>query len=89
MSYPEGAPYPVDQALGVLEGKLSDIIQSSSLVAPEDAWPKQILAVIAQTQDHADAITAAYDMVDAATKADTIVYITVTEGDDAFIYYGQ
>lgn len=89
MSFPEGSPYPIDQAYGVLEGKLSDILQSSALVAPEDAWPKQILAVIAQTPEHADAIAAAYDMVDAATKADTIVYVTVTGGDDGFIYYNQ
>jgi hypothetical protein len=26
-------------------------------------------------------------MVDTATKADTIVFVTVTEGDDDFIYY--
>jgi hypothetical protein len=89
MSFPEGAPYPVDQALGVLEGRLDDILQSSALVAPEDAWPKQILAVVAQTPDHAAAIASAYGMIDPATKADTIVYVTVTEGDDAFIYYNQ
>lgn len=89
MSFPEGAPYPVDQALGVLEGKLDDILQSSALVAPEDAWPKQILSVIAQTPEHADAIAAAYAMIDPATKADTIVYVTVTEGEDAFLYYNQ
>ena len=87
MSFPEGAPYPVMQAYDVLEGKLADILESSVNVAPQDAWPKQILAVVAQTQDHADAIEAAYAMVDAATKADTIVYVTVTEGDDDFIYY--
>ncbi len=87
MSFPEGAPYPVSQAYDVLEGKLADILQSSANVAPEDAWPKQILAVIAQTPDHATAIEQAYDMVAEATKADTIVYVTVTEGDDDFIYY--
>ena len=87
MSYPEGAEYPVTQAYDVLEGKLADILQSSANVAPQDAWEKQILAVIAQTPVHADAIHQAYSMVDAATKADTIVVVTVTEGDDAFIYY--
>ncbi len=87
MSFPEGAPYPVMQAYGVLEGKLADILESSANVAPQDAWPKQILAVVAQTQDHADAIETAYAMVDPATRADTIVYVTVTDGDDGFIYY--
>ncbi len=87
MSFPEGAPYPVSQAFDVLEGKLADILLSSANVDPQDAWPKQILAVIAQSPDHADAIEQAWAMVDAATKADTIVYVTVTEGDDDFIYY--
>jgi len=86
-SFPKGSPYPVDQAFTVLSGKLSDILQSTANVAPEDAWEKQILAVMAQTPDHALAIEQAYGMVDAATKSDTILVITVTEGDDDFIYY--
>jgi hypothetical protein len=89
MSFPEGAPYPVSQAFDVLDGKLADILLSSANVAPEDAWEKQILAVVAQTPAHADAIAEAYDMVDAATKADTIVLVTTTEGDDHFIYYNN
>ena len=52
-----------------------------------DCWEKQILAVVAQTSGHADAIVQAFAMVDVATKADTIVAVTVTEGEDAFIYY--
>ena len=89
MSFPEGAPYPVTQAFTVLHGKLADILLSSASVAPEDAWKKQILAVIAQTPEHAAAIADAYAMLDATTKADTIVLVTVTEGTDKFIYYGK
>ncbi len=89
VSFPEGTAYPVSQALNVLEGKLSDILQSSMNVAPEDAWEKQILAVIAQTDEHAASLVAAYDMIDPAIKADTIVYVTVTNGDDYFIYYNN
>jgi len=88
-SFPEGDPYPVAQAFDVLFGKLADILQSSVNVDPQDAWEKQILSVIAQTPAHADAIVQAYDMVDAATKADTIVLVTVTEGEDHFIYYNN
>lgn len=87
MSFPEGAEYPLSQAFNVLEGKLADILLSSENVKPEDAWTKQILSVLAQTPEHADAITEAYAMVDEATRADTLVVITVTEGDDDFIYY--
>lgn len=89
MSFPEGAPYPVSQALSVLEGKLDDILQSSMNVAPQDAWEKQILGVIAQTPAHAQAIVDAYAMLDAETKADTIVVVTVTEGVDQFVYYNM
>jgi hypothetical protein len=89
MSFPEGAPYPVSQAFGVLEGKLDDVLQSSANVDPQDAWQKQILSVIAQTPAHAQAIVDAYAMLDAPTKADTIVFVTVTEGTDQFIYYNS
>jgi len=89
MSYPEGAPYPADQALSVLTGKLEDIQKSSANVASEDAWAKQVLAVIAQTPDHAKAIVDAYGKVDAAIKGDTIVLVSVTEGTDQFVYYKQ
>jgi hypothetical protein len=89
MSYPKGAAYPVSQAFSVLDGKLADILQSTMNVAPEDAWQKQILAVIAQTPAHAAAVAQAYGMVSAAHKSDTIVVVTVTEGDDDFIYYNQ
>lgn len=89
LSFPEGAPYPVAQAFDVLDGKLADILLSSANVDPQDAWEKQILSVVAQTTEHADAIVQAYDMVDEATKADTIVVVTVTEGEDDFIYYNN
>lgn len=86
-SFPKGAAYPVSQAYTVLFGKLDDILHSTMNVDPVDAWPKQILAVMAQTPEHAAAIQEAYTMIDAATKSDTIVLITVTEGDDDFLYY--
>ena len=89
MSFPEGAPFPVSQAQSLLEGKLSDILQSSQNVAPEDAWQKQILSVIAQSSDHAMAIGQAYAMVDPAITADTIVLVTVTDGPDQFVYYNN
>jgi hypothetical protein len=87
MSFPEGAPFPLAQAQSLLEGKLGDILLSSSNVAPVDAWEKQILSVLAQTPEHATAIADAWALVDPAVRADTIVYVTLTEGDDAFVYY--
>lgn len=88
-SFPKGAAYPVSQAYDVLEGKLADILLSSASVSAADKWKKQILSILAQDQLHADAMVQAYAMIDAATKADTIVVMTVTEGDDDFIYYNN
>lgn len=88
-SFPKGAAYPVSQAYSVLEGKLSDILLSSASVSAADKWKKQVLSILAQDQVHADAMVQAYAMIDPATKADTIVVMTVTEGDDDFIYYNN
>ena len=63
-----------------------DILVSSANVAPEDAWIKQILSVVAYGPMHRDSLLAAYEMVDPAVKADTLLVITVTDGNDAFIY---
>jgi len=87
VSFPKGTAYPVDQAFTVLDGKLSDILQSTANVSAQDAWVKQILTVVAQTPEHAAAMVEAYGMVSEVNKSDTIVVITVTEGDDDFVYY--
>lgn len=78
--------YSVDQAKGLLDKKLKGILNSSMNVVPEDKWVKQILHVLAYDQQHATALKTAYGQLDAAVKADTIVWITVTDGMDEFIY---
>ncbi|MCY1009039.1 hypothetical protein OV079_26460 [Nannocystis pusilla] len=55
-------------------------------MAPEDAWVKQILSVVAYGPMHKESLLTAYAALDPAVKADTILVITVTDGDDAFIY---
>lgn len=89
VGFPPEDPYTVAEALPVLEGKLDDILQSSANVAPEDAWVKQILAVVAYSDEHAQSMRDAWDMLDEETRADTIVLVTVTHGDDDFIYFGE
>ena len=74
------------QAARPYADKLADVLESSANVAPADAWQKQILSVIAWAPGHADAIAAAWADVDAAVRADTIVVVTVTDGDDAPLY---
>jgi len=85
-AFPPNDPYTEQQAHDLLLKKLSDIQLSTTNVAPEDAWPKQILHVLAYTPTHADAMEAAYATLDASVRADTILWLTVTEGNDEFIY---
>lgn len=84
--FPPNMPYTQQMAYDLLNQKLGDILASSANVAPEDAWPKQILHVLAYTSMHADSLEAAYGMLDPAVRADTILWLTVTEGNDEFIY---
>ena len=88
VTFPFGNPYTLPAATALLNGKLYDIDNSSQHVSAADAWVKQILVVLAYDQQHADTIAAAWAGLDATTKADTIVYVVVTDGDDAFIYSG-
>jgi hypothetical protein len=86
VGFPQEDPYTPAQATTILQKKLSDILVSSANVAPEDAWVKQILSVVAYGPMHLDSILTAYAGLDPATRADTILVVTVTDGDDAFIY---
>ncbi|HEY1097437.1 MAG TPA: hypothetical protein VGF99_00860, partial [Myxococcota bacterium] len=82
----EDRPFPPDEATRLLTKKLGDIQVSSENVSDVDAWDKQILSVIADTADYADVWRTAWDALDADLKADTVVFVTVTEGDDAPLY---
>jgi hypothetical protein len=84
--YPPDTPYTVQMAYDLLQKKLSDISLSTANVSAGDAWEKQILHVMAYTTDHADALEQAYPQLDPAVQADTVLLITVTEGNDEFIY---
>ena len=86
VGFPRDAPYTIEQARALLEDKLSDILISSANVSAEDAWVKQVLHVVAYAEQHAESVRAAWAQVDSTVRADTIVLVTVTDGDDAFIY---
>ncbi|MCB9598125.1 MAG: hypothetical protein H6719_35760 [Sandaracinaceae bacterium] len=86
VGFPRDAPYPLSQAMTLLMRKVGDVTESSASVADEDRWVKQILHVIAYAPMHADAMRMAWAMIDPAVRADTILVITVTDGEDAFIY---
>ena len=87
--FPFGAPYTVDEARALITRKLTDIQASSANVSAGDRWDKQILAVLAYDAQHAGIVADVWASLDSATKADTIVVVTITDGDDAFIYTNQ
>ncbi len=52
----------------------------------EHGSERQILHILAYDGQRRDALTQAYPLVPVATRADTIVMVTVTDGSDAFMY---
>jgi hypothetical protein len=86
-AFPVGSPYTPQLATALLDAKLDAINASSQNVAAEDAWVKQVLVVLAYDQPHADTVAAAWSALDGATKADTVVYVVVTDGSDANLYF--
>lgn len=81
-----GQPYPIEEATRVLTKKLEGINESSDHVSEADAWVKQILHVVALNADFGATMADAWALADPGLVGDTIVIITVTDGDDAFIY---
>lgn len=86
VTFPITDPLSVGQAEAILTGELNDITASSQNVAEEDRWAKQVLHVFVPSVANADAIKAAYATLDSLLKGDTIVMVTLTEGDDSFLY---
>ena len=85
-AYPPDTPYTNELAEELLVKKLTGVLESTSNVAEEDAWEKQILHILAYTSDHQDRVVESYEGLDPALKADTIVVVTSTEGEDTFLY---
>jgi hypothetical protein len=86
VGFPRDDPYTIERAKSLLKDKLLDIQNSSANVAAEDAWRKQILHVIAYEDQHAASLETAYGQLDASVVADSVVLVTVSNGDDLFIY---
>jgi len=86
VGFPFDAPYTVAQAKSILEKKLGDILISSANVSEMHRWVKQILHVLAYDAPHVESLRTAWGQIAEATRADTIIIVTVTNGADAFIY---
>ncbi len=84
--FPPTTPYTVEEATTLLKKKLSDIPLSAANATPQDAWVRSILSVIAYDKQYADVVEQAYKQLDAPTKANVILIVTVTDGKDDYVY---
>jgi hypothetical protein len=84
--YPPEEPCNVQEIEEKIEEKLSDILLSAAGAVPEDAWVRSILHVIAYNSQCADLVETAFLAMTPQVRDETIVVITVTDGDDDFIY---
>ena len=86
VGFPREDPYTVEQAQGLLEQKLSGVVSSTANVSDEDAWNKQILHIVAYADEHALSLQAAYELLSDDFRSNTVVWVTVSHGDDEFLY---
>jgi len=86
VGWPQDAPWERADAAALLEDKLADIPLSSANVTDPHTWEKQILAVVAYSPAHADALAEAWATLGADLRLDTVLWVVATEGDDAFLY---
>ncbi len=84
--YPPEDGYSLAEATDLLDGKLGDILLSAANAAPDDAWERSILHVIAYDADYAAFIDEAWAALDPSVRDETIVVVTVSDGDDDFLY---
>lgn len=82
-----GDAYTEAAAASLLMDKLESIAESSMNVSAEDAWVKQILFVFADTATHADVFQSVWDGLDPVERGDTILFLSVSEGEDTFLYF--
>jgi hypothetical protein len=86
VTFPFGDPYTIEAATTLIDRKLDDILLARDAANIADRWEKSLLATLAYDLQHAQVFMAAWNGLDAATRADTIVIVFVTSGDDLFIY---
>ena len=55
-------------------------------VSEADSWHKQILVVVAYSGMHGESLRTAWDSLGVDVRADTVVYVVVTDGADAPLY---
>jgi hypothetical protein len=86
VAFPFGSPYTLADADEVMGKKLTDIQASTMNVSDADRWDKQILAVMAYDDQHAQIVEQSIEAMSPSITSDTIVIVTSTAGEDTFIY---
>lgn len=86
--FPPDTPLSPTRALEQLEDKLGDVILANANVRPEDAWAKQILVVETPSESDRDVLLDVIPTIDAALRADTVLWVVQTDGQDEFLYFG-
>ncbi len=90
VKYPFGTPYPIEDALPLVQRKIEDLRLATSQVSASDHWTAQMVVALAYDLQHAQVAMQAWNMLDATTRGATIFIVFVTEGSaDAFIYTDQ
>ena len=83
--FPGTSPYPLSEAERVMGRKLDDIpISTANATSP--TWDKQILAVLAWDDVAAMRVREAWEGFTAERRADTILYVIITDGRDRAVY---
>ncbi|MBT6179348.1 MAG: hypothetical protein HOI23_19035 [Deltaproteobacteria bacterium] len=86
VGFPREDPYTVETAQALLEQKLSGVNASTANMSDEDIWSKQILHIVAYADEHAVSLETAYDLLSDEVRNDTVVIVTVSHGEDGFLY---
>jgi hypothetical protein len=89
VTFPFGNDYTLEAATTLFERKLDDLQLATMQVSMDDRWTTQMLSVLAYNAQHAQVAMEAWSMLDAQTRGATILVVTVTDGDDLFIYTDQ
>ena len=84
--YPPDDDYTVEEATTLLEGKLSDILISADNAADSDEWVRSMLHIIAYNSQYAESVVSAWEDLDETVRDETIIFLTVSEGEDGFLY---
>ena len=86
VAFPFGANYTAAAATSLLTKKLDDLKLATASVNAADKWERTMVVAQAYNEQHAATTMAAWTALSAEVRSDTILIVTVTNGDDAFIY---